>query len=164
LLLSSGGLGGGGCPEKRGKELTGGGGTFPYPLYFKKFVQYNKNFSGKIKYQSIRSGGGIRQLHQQNVHFCAPVGRVDDKQQKEAKGGKILHVPTVAGAVAIVYNIPGEKTQLKLTPDVLSDIYLKKIKTWDDARIKALNPDVKLPSQDIAVVHRSDGSGSTFIF
>ena len=163
LLLSTGGLAEAACPKQGVKELTGAGATFPYPLYSKMFDQYNKDCGVKVNYQSIGSGGGIRQLQQQTVDFGASDGIMDENQQNEAKGGKILHVPTVAGAVVVVYNIPGEKTQLKLTPDVLSDIYLKKIKTWDDARIKGLNPGVKLPTQDIAVVHRSDGSGTTFI-
>ena len=164
LLISTGGLAEAACPKQGVKELTGAGATFPYPLYSKMFDQYNKDCGVKVNYQSIGSGGGIRQLQQQTVDFGASDGIMDENQQNEAKGGKILHVPTVAGAVVVVYNIPGEKTQLKLTPDVLSDIYLKKIKTWDDARIKGLNPGVKLPTQDIAVVHRSDGSGTTFIF
>jgi phosphate transport system substrate-binding protein len=129
------------------------------------FDEYNKLCGVKVNYQSIGSGGGIRQLQQQTVDFGGSDGIMDEKQEKEAKGGNVLHVPTVAGAVVVVYNLPGaEKTQLKFTPDVLADIYLKKIKKWDDAGIKKLNPNAKLPSQDIAVVHRSDGSGTTFIF
>jgi phosphate transport system substrate-binding protein len=90
---------------------------------------------------------------------------MDEKQKAEAKNGAVLHIPAVAGAVAVVYNLPGvQRAQLKLTPDLLADIYLKKIKNWNDARIKAINPGVNLPSTDIAVVHRSDGSGTTFIF
>ncbi|HTM08554.1 MAG TPA: phosphate ABC transporter substrate-binding protein PstS [Verrucomicrobiae bacterium] len=154
-----------GCPTKGITELTGAGATFPYPLYSKMFSEYVKACSVKVNYQSIGSGGGIRQLQELTVDFGASDGIMDDKQKGEAKNGAVLHIPTVAGAEAIVYNLPEVKRgQLKLTPDVLADIYLKKIKTWNDARIKAANPGLNLPSTDIAVVHRSDGSGTTFIF
>jgi phosphate transport system substrate-binding protein len=119
----------------------------------------------KVNYQSIGSGGGIRQLQQMTVDFGASDGIMTDQQKAEAKGGKVLHIPTVAGAVAVVFNIPGvAKGQLKLTPDLLADIYLKKVAKWSDPRIKAANANLKLPDQDIAVIHRSDGSGTTFIF
>jgi len=154
-----------GCPTKGVKELTGAGATFPYPLYSKMFAEYVKVCNVKVNYQSIGSGGGIRQLQELTVDFGASDGIMDDKQKAEAKHGTVLHIPTVAGAEAIVYNLPGiQRGQLKLTPDVLVDIYLKKIKTWNDARIKSLNPSLNLPGTDIAVVHRSDGSGTTFIF
>ncbi len=154
-----------GCPTKGVKELTGAGATFPYPLYSKMFAEYVKACNVKVNYQSIGSGGGIRQLQELTVDFGASDGIMDEKQKAEAKNGAVLHIPTVAGAEAIVYNLPGvQRGQLKLTPDVLADIYLKKIKTWSDGRIKAINPGVNLPSTDIAVVHRSDGSGTTFIF
>lgn len=153
------------CPTKGIKELTGAGATFPYPLYSKMFDEYNKLCNVKVNYQSIGSGGGIRQLQQQTVDFGGSDGIMNEKQEKEAKGGNVLHVPSVAGAVVVAYNVPGAgKEQLRMTPDVLADIFLKKIKSWSDARIKALNPKLKLPNQDIAVVHRSDGSGTTFIF
>jgi phosphate transport system substrate-binding protein len=154
-----------GCPTKGVKELTGAGATFPYPLYSKMFAEYVKACNVKVNYQSIGSGGGIRQLQELTVDFGASDGIMDAKQKGEAKNGAVLHIPTVAGAEAIVYNLPGvQRGQLKITPDVLADIYLKKIKTWNDARIKSINPGVNLPSTDIAVVHRSDGSGTTFIF
>jgi phosphate transport system substrate-binding protein len=153
------------CPTKGVTELTGAGATFPYPLYSKMFSEYVKACNVKVNYQSIGSGGGIRQLQELTVDFGASDGIMDDKQKSEAKDGAVLHIPTVAGAEAVVYNLPGvQRGQLKLTPDVLAEIYLKKIKTWNDARIKALNPSVNLPGTDIAVVHRSDGSGTTFIF
>jgi len=165
LALLLPGTSAGVCPTQGVKQLTGAGATFPYPLYSKMFQEYDKSCGVKVNYQSIGSGGGIRQLQQQTVDFGASDGIMDEKQKQEAKGGSILHVPMVAGAVVVAYNIPDlGKEQLKLTPDVLADIYLKKIKTWSDARIKALNPSAKLPNQDIAVVHRSDGSGTTFIF
>src|SRR5215470_7430337 len=163
-MLSLVGEAGAACPEGV-KELTGAGATFPYPLYSKMFDEYNKECGIKVNYQSIGSGGGIKQLQGQTVDFGASDGIMNDEQKKEAKGGPVLHIPTVAGAVVIAFNIPGvNKGQLKLTPDLLADIYLKKVTKWSDARIKAANPDLKLPDQDIAVIHRSDGSGTTFIF
>ena len=154
-----------GCPTKGVKELTGAGATFPYPLYSKMFDEYNKVCGVKVNYQSIGSGGGIQQLKEQTVDFGASDGIMDEKQRSEAKGGAVLHIPTVAGAEAIVFNLPGiKRSQLKLTPEVLADIYLKKISKWNDKRIQALNPNVKLPDLTIAIVHRSDGSGTTFIF
>jgi phosphate transport system substrate-binding protein len=154
-----------GCPTKGVKELTGAGATFPYPLYSKMFDEYNKVCGVKVNYQSIGSGGGIQQLKEQTVDFGASDGIMDEKQRSEAKGGAVLHIPTVAGAEAIVLNLPGiQRSQLKLTPEVLADIYLKKISNWNDKRIQAINSGVKLPDLTIAVVHRSDGSGTTFIF
>jgi len=165
VLLLSGHVALAGCPTKGIKELTGAGATFPYPLYSKMFDEYNKICGVKVNYQSIGSGGGIQQLKEQTVDFGASDGIMDEKQRSEAKGGAVLHIPTVAGAEAIVFNLPGiKRSQLKLTPDVLADIYLKKISKWNDKRIQALNPNVKLPDLTIAVVHRSDGSGTTFIF
>ncbi|HYA30864.1 MAG TPA: phosphate ABC transporter substrate-binding protein PstS [Acidobacteriota bacterium] len=154
-----------GCPTKGVKELTGAGATFPYPLYSKMFSEYDKICGVKVNYQSIGSGGGIQQLKELTVDFGASDGVMDDKQKAEAKGGTVLHIPTVAGAEAVVFNLPGiKRSQIKFTPDVLADIYLKKITNWNDKRIAALNPGVKLPDLTIAVVHRSDGSGTTFIF
>ncbi len=165
LLMSVGGVAGAGCPAKGIKELTGAGATFPYPLYSKMFDEYNKACGVRVNYQSIGSGGGIQQLKEQTVDFGASDGIMDEKQRGEAKGGAVLHIPTVAGAEAIVFNLPGiKRSELKLTPDVLADIYLKKISKWNDKRIQALNPGLKLPDLTIAVVHRSDGSGTTFIF
>jgi phosphate transport system substrate-binding protein len=164
-LISNAGVAIAGCPTKGVKELTGAGATFPYPLYSKMFSEYDKACGVKVNYQSIGSGGGIQQLKEQTVDFGASDGVMDDKQKAEAKGGKVLHIPTVAGAEAIIFNLPGIPTsKLKLTPDVLSDIYLKKISNWNDGRIKAINPGMNLPDLTIAVVHRSDGSGTTFIF
>ncbi len=154
-----------GCPTKGVKELTGAGATFPYPLYSKMFNEYNKICGVRVNYQSIGSGGGIRQLQQRTVDFGASDGVMDEKQKKEAKGGTVLHIPTVAGAEAIVFNLPGiKRSELKLTPEVLAEIYLKKITNWNDPKLRAINPGLKLPDLAIAVVHRSDGSGTTFIF
>lgn len=153
------------CPTKGVKELTGAGGTFIYPLMSKWSQEYEKACGVKVNYQSIGSGGGIAQLQKMIVDFGESDAIMNAQQKKEAQGGPIIHIPLVAGAVAVAVNLPGIKAgQLKLTPDVLADIYLKKIKNWDDPRIKKLNPGVKLPNEDIAVVHRSDGSGTTFIF
>jgi phosphate transport system substrate-binding protein len=153
------------CPTKGVNELTGAGGTFIYPLMSKWAQEYQKLCNVKVNYQSIGSGGGIAQLQKMIVDFGESDAIMTDQQKKEAQGGHIFHVPLVAGAVAVAINLPGVKEgELQLTPDVLADIYLKKIKNWDDPRIKKLNPKLNLPNQDIAVVHRSDGSGTTFIF
>ncbi len=153
------------CPKMGVKELTGAGSTFDYPLFSKMFDAYNKLCGVKVNYQSIGSGGGIRQLQEMTVDFGATDGILTDQQLAQAKGGPILHIPVTAGAVTVSYNLAGISSgTLKITPDVLADIYLKKIKKWNDQRITSLNPGVKLPDLDIAVVHRSDGSGTTFIF
>jgi phosphate transport system substrate-binding protein len=129
------------------------------------FDEYNKLCSVKVNYQSIGSGGGIRQLQEQTVDFAGSDAIMTDQQKQQAKGGAALHVPIVAGALAVILNVPGvQRSQVRMTPDVLSDIYLKKITKWNDQRIRDLNPGVSLPNLDIAVVHRSDGSGTTFIF
>ena len=145
-------------------DLTGAGATFPYPLYSKWFADYAARTGVRINYQSIGSGGGIRQLSEETVDFGATDGPMTDEEMKRAKGGPILHIPTVLGADAITYNLPGVASGLKLAPDVLADIFLGKITKWNDPRIVALNPGVRLPSTDLLVVHRSDGSGTTFIF
>src|SRR5262250_4028969 len=130
-LVMSGTAAMAGCPTKGVKELTGAGATFPYPLYSKMFDQYNKSCGVKVNYQSIGSGGGIRQLQEQTVDFGASDGIMDDKQKAEAKAGAVLHIPIVAGAEAIIYNLQGiQRGQIKLTPEVLADIYLKKINNW----------------------------------
>jgi phosphate transport system substrate-binding protein len=156
---------GAGCPKSGVKELTGAGATFPFPLYSKMFNEYNKLCGVKVNYQSIGSGGGIRQLQQQTVAFGGSDGIMTEKQKAQAKGGSILHIPMVSGSVSVVYNLPGIKAgTMKLTPDVLSDIYLKKITKWSDPRIAKINPGLKFPDTQIAVAHRSDGSGTTYIF
>lgn len=165
LLLANSPAAKAACPTKGVKELTGAGGTFIYPLMSKWSQEYEKVCGVKVNYQSIGSGGGIAQLQKMIVDFGESDAIMTAQQIKEAQGGPIIHIPLAAGAVAVAINLPGLKEgELKLTPDLLADIYLKKIKNWDDPRIKALNPGVKLPNQDIAVVHRSDGSGTTFIF
>jgi phosphate transport system substrate-binding protein len=147
-----------------GVALTGAGATFPYPIYSKWFNDYAAKTGVKINYQSIGSGGGIRQLSEGTVDFGASDSPMTDEEMAKAKGGPILHIPTVMGAVVATYNVPGLSQPLKLTGEVLADIFLGRIRRWNDARVAALNPDATLPNQEILVVHRSDGSGTTFIF
>jgi phosphate transport system substrate-binding protein len=146
------------------QKLNGAGATFPYPMYSKWFSEYHKaNPSVEINYQSIGSGGGILQLLQGTVDFGASDGPMTDEQLAEAKV-KILHVPTVLGSVVPAYNIRGVTQELKFTPDVLAGIFLGKIKNWNDPAIAKANPGVKFPNQEIVVAHRSDGSGTTYVF
>jgi phosphate transport system substrate-binding protein len=144
--------------------LNGAGATFPYPMYSKWFSEYHKLHSDvEINYQSIGSGGGIRQVLAGTVDFGASDGPMTDDQLKEAKT-KILHVPTVLGAVVPAYNIPGVNAELKFTPEALAGIFLGKITSWNDKALTGPNPGVNLPNQPIIVVHRSDGSGTTYIW
>ena len=143
-------------------ELIGAGATFPYPLYSKMFDVYHKEHGAKINYQAIGSGGGIRQLTNKTVDFGGSDAIMSDKDLQEA-GAPVLHIPTCAGAVVVTYKLAGDP-ELKFTPDIIADIFLGKIKKWNDPRITAINPGVKLPDTDITVVHRSDGSGTTAIF
>jgi len=145
-------------------DLTGAGATFPYPIYSKWFSDYATLTGVKINYQSIGSGGGIRQLSEGTVDFGASDSPMSDDELSKAKGGAILHFPTVLGADVITYNLPGVTTALKFTPAAIADIFSGRIKKWNDTRIASLNPGVTLPAQDILVVHRSDGSGTTYIF
>jgi phosphate transport system substrate-binding protein len=143
--------------------INGAGATFPYPIYSKWFDEYAKvDPSVRFNYQSIGSGGGQKQILSQTVDFGASDGPMSDENLAKAPG-KILHIPTVAGAVVITYNLPGNPA-LKCDGDTIAGIYLGQIKKWNDPKLTGLNPGVKLPDQDIVVVHRSDGSGTTFIF
>lgn len=145
-------------------QINGAGATFPYPIYSKWFAEYNAlHPEVRINYQSIGSGGGIRQLTNQTVFFGATDGPMSEEQLKAAPGA-VLHFPTVLGAVVPIYNVPGVEGDLKFSGAVLADIYLGKVKKWNDPALAKLNPGVKLPATDITVVHRSDGSGTTFIF
>jgi len=145
-------------------NLNGAGATFPNPIYSKWFSEYNQQHPDiKINYQSIGSGGGIKQLQSGTVDFGASDGPMTD-EQLAATPGKVFHIPTVLGADVPMYNIPGVTSELKFTPDVLADIFLGKIKKWSDSRLAKANPGVKFPDEDIVVVHRSDGSGTTYIF
>jgi len=151
-------------PAMAGTMLNGAGATFPYPMYSKWFSEYNKMHPDvQINYQSIGSGGGIRQVLNGTVDFGASDGPMTDEQLKEAKI-KILHIPTVLGADVPAYNVPGVSGELKFSSDALANIFLGKITNWNDPAIAKSNPGVKLPNQSIIVVHRSDGSGTTYIW
>jgi len=144
--------------------VNGAGATFPNPMYQEWFSEYHKAHPDiQFNYQSIGSGGGIRQVLAQTVDFGASDGPMTDEQLSQAKT-KILHIPTVLGAVVPAYNVPGVSGELKFTPEVLAGIFLGKITTWNDPAIAKANPGVSLPNQSIIVVHRSDGSGTTYIF
>lgn len=153
------------CPQKGSRALTGAGATFPFPLLSAMFDEYFYLCRVRVNYQSIGSGGGIRAIQDMTVDFGASEAIMSAAQRELARGGEVLHIPFTAGAVAIVYNLSGIRSgELRLTPDVLADIYLKRITHWNDPRIAAINPGLNLPSLEIAVVHRSDGSGTTFVF
>jgi phosphate transport system substrate-binding protein len=144
--------------------VTGAGATFPNPIYTKWFDAYAKETGRRINYQSIGSGGGIRQFMEGTVDFGATDGPMTD-QQIAATQGNVLHVPTVLGAVVATYNLPSiGKAELNFDGRLLADIFLGRVTRWNDAGIAALNPGVTLPRDDIIVVHRSDGSGTTYVF
>ncbi len=146
------------------QSLTGAGATFPNPIYTKWFDAYHRKTGVQINYQSIGSGGGIRQFTEGTVDFGASDGPMNESQI-QAVSGNVLHLPTVLGAVAVTYNLPGVgATKLRFDGNLLVDIFMGRITSWNDKRIATLNPGVKLPEQDIIVVHRSDGSGTTYIF
>jgi phosphate transport system substrate-binding protein len=143
--------------------INGAGATFPYPIYSKWFDEYAKvDPSVRFNYQSIGSGGGQKQILAQTVDFGASDGPMSDENLGKAPG-KILHIPTVAGAVVLTYNL-SENPALKLDAVTIAGIFLGQVKKWNDPKLTALNPGTKLPDQEIVVVHRSDGSGTTFIF
>ena len=145
-------------------QINGAGATFPNPIYSKWFSEYNKMHPDvAINYQSIGSGGGIQQITKETVFFGATDGPMTDEQLRGAPG-PIMHFPTVLGAVVPVYNLAGMTTELKFTGQVLADIYLGKITKWNDPAIAKLNAGAKLPATDITVVHRSEGSGTTYIW
>ncbi len=145
-------------------QITGAGATFPYPIYSKWFSEYNKQHPDvEINYQSIGSGGGIRQLTSRTVFFGATDGPMTS-EQLQAAPGRVLHFPTVLGADVPVYNLPGVTAELKFTGALLADIFLGKVTKWNDPQIAKINSGVSLPATDITVVHRSDGSGTTYIW
>jgi phosphate transport system substrate-binding protein len=155
------------CAPNGANALTGAGATFPFPLYSQWIDTYGKDCNVEINYQSIGSGGGIKNITEQTVDFGASDGIMNDDQiaAAEAAGGPILHIAMTSGSEAVVFNLPGIKSGgLKLDGPTLANIYLGKVKKWNDPAIAALNSGVDLPDTDIAVVHRSDGSGTTFIF
>jgi phosphate transport system substrate-binding protein len=144
--------------------LNGAGATFPYPMYSKWFNVYTQvDPSVRFNYQSIGSGGGIKQITEQTVDFGASDGPMTDEQLRAAPG-HIMHFPTVMGAVVLTYNVEGVPKGLKLTPEAVAGIFLGKITKWNDPQLVAANPGVALPPRDIVVVHRSDGSGTSYIF
>ena len=146
------------------QKITAAGATFPYPIYNKWFTEYAKAHPGvEINYQSLGSGAGIKQVSEGTVDFGASDGPMNDQQLAEAKV-KVMHVPTVLGAVVPVYNIPGVSKDLNFTGDEIADIYLGKITKWNDARLVKDNPGANLPDKAILPVYRSDGSGTTYIF
>lgn len=144
------------------KELIGAGATFPQPLYSKMFDAYFQQYKIKVNYQGIGSGGGINQLIKKTTDFGGTDAFMTDKELKEA-GAPVLHIPTCLGAVVVTYNLPNSP-KLNFTQEAVADIFLGKIKKWNDPKIAAANPNVKLPDLPISVVHRADGSGTTYIF
>ena len=162
----SGGSASGGAPASRatGADLTGAGATFPNPIYSRWFDEYSHKAGVKINYQPIGSGGGIKQLQEQTVDFGASDAPMTDAEMAGAKGGPVLHVPTVVGVVAVAYNLPSLARPIKLTGSLVAGIFQGQITKWNDTRLAAVNPGVTLPSADILVVHRSEASGTTYVF
>ena len=144
-------------------SLLGAGSSFINPLFSKMFAEYNAKTGIKVNYQSIGSGGGILQLTNKTVDFGASDGPLNDEQTAKF-GVPVLHIPQASGAVVVTYNLPGDNNNLGLTPDIIADIFLGKIKTWNDPRITSINKGVNIPGLPILVAHRSDGSGTTNIF
>jgi len=161
LLAGCGAKGPDGSSETR---IQGAGATFPNPIYQKWFSEYNKANPGvKFDYQSIGSGGGIKQISEKTVDFGGSDAPMKDDDLGKVQG-QILHIPTVLGAVVMTYNIPGVTGDLKFTPEAIAGIFLGKIKKWNDPAIASVNEGATLPANDITVVHRSDGSGTTYVF
>jgi len=160
---NGGGSGSGSKSDTTDNTILGAGATFPNPLYSKMFSEYNKINGLKVNYQSIGSGGGIQQLTSMTVDFGASDAPMNGKQDSAIKA-PVVHIPATAGAVVISYNLPDVKDTLNFTPDVVAGIFLGDIKKWNDPKIAEINKGVKLPSIDIQVSHRSDGSGTTNIF
>jgi phosphate transport system substrate-binding protein len=152
-------------PAAGTKRLNGGGSSFVYPMMSKWASEYDKKTGIKVNYQSIGSGGGIQQMTAKTFDFgCTDAPMTDEQLQKaEATGGKVIHLPLVMGAVVPAYNLPGIEQPLQFSGSLLADIFLGKIKKWNEASIQELNPGVALPDLEIGVVHRSEGSGTTYI-
>jgi phosphate transport system substrate-binding protein len=152
-------------PAAAATQLTGAGSTFDYPFFSKAFYEYGKSHDVQVNYQSIGSGGGIAQFTQRTVDFGATDVPMSASEIKAAEGGgPVLQVPVVLGGVSIIYNVPGVASGLHLTPNVLANIFLGKITAWNDPQIAKVNGGMKLPNTPIVIVHRSDGSGTTYIF
>lgn len=162
LTACGGGASADGTARTGRVDLTGAGATFPYPIYSRWFSDYDRNAGVRINYQSIGSGGGIRQLSEGTVDFGASDSPMTEEEMSRARG-PVLHVPTVLGSVVLAYNLPQVRDTLNLSGEVIADIFLGRIIRWNDARIATLNPGVALPADNIVVVHRSDGSGTTFV-
>ncbi|PNY80646.1 phosphate ABC transporter substrate-binding protein PstS [Deinococcus koreensis] len=145
------------------QSLTGAGASFPFPLYSKMFAEYKKESGVDVNYQSVGSGAGQKQITERTVDFAGSDNPMSDESMKAAPAA-LVHIPTAIGAVVPAYNLPGVTEPLKFTGKVLADIYLGKIKTWNDKAIAALNPGVTIPPLPITVARRSDGSGTTFVF
>ncbi len=143
-------------------SLTGAGATFPYPIYSKWFDTYGRENPVRVTYGSIGSGGGIRQVTEGTVDFGASDAPMNEEELAKAPG--MLHIPTVLGAVTVAYNLPGVRQPVRMSGDVLADVFLGRIRRWNDPRIAGLNPGVSLPARDILVVYRTDGSGTTYVF
>ena len=152
------------APAAAQVQLNGAGATFPNIIYQDWMLSYNQTHPDvKLNYQSIGSGGGIRQFSDGTVDFGASDAPMSDSAIAAIQGN-VLHIPTVMGAVVIIYNLQGVTQVVKVTPDVLADIFLGKVTKWNDARLASINPDVTLPAADIIVVHRADGSGTSYAF
>jgi len=147
-----------------GVDLNGAGATFPYPIYSKWMSDYAAATGVKINYQSKGSGAGIKQLSDGTVDFGASDGPMTDEEMARTRHGPVLHFPTVLGGVVVSYNLPELPAPLRLDGESIADIFMGKITKWNDARLAALNPSAKLPARDILVYHRSDGSGTTYVF
>lgn len=154
--------------NRSGGQLNGAGATFPFPIYSKWFDEYYKiDKNAKINYQSIGSGGGIRQITEGTVDFGAsdsPMNETEKKKAEDKNNSRVLQIPTVLGAVVLTYNLPGINKNINLSGETIADIYLGKIKRWNDGRIKADNPDINFPDKEIVVCYRTDGSGTTYIY
>jgi phosphate transport system substrate-binding protein len=145
-------------------DLNGSGATFPYPLYTRWVSDYSAQHGVRINYQQPGSGGGIKQISEQIVDFGASDGPMSDTELANAQGGELLHIPTVLGGVTIAYSIPDFTDTLLMDPELIADIFLGKVTRWNDPRVLALNPTSRLPDLAITTVHRSDGSGTTYVF
>ena len=145
-------------------KLTGAGSSFAYPLYSRWAADYLKKTGAQVNYQSKGSGAGIRQLQEMTIDFGGTDAPMTPEEISKAKGGEVLHIPVAMGAVVLAYNLPEVTTQLKMSAPVIAGIFLGRITKWNDRQIAALNPGVTLPATDIVVVHRSDGSGTTYIW
>ena len=163
-LAAVGAMACGGSGEAKTVALTGAGATFPYPIYSKWFDAYYRSTGNQVNYQSLGSGAGVKQFTEGTVDFGATDGPMTDAEIA-AMNGAVYHIPTVLGANAVTWNLPSlGKTQLRFDAPTLADIFLGKIKKWNDPQLAALNPGVTLPDKDLLVVHRSDGSGTTYIW